>query len=136
MGDKMTKRVSKAVLAGALIASAISGIAAPAYAQRDPAYAEARASGQVGEKTDGYLGIVGASTPELQRIVNDINIKRRAVYSQKAQASNATLEEYAVTAGCQAILATAPGEKYQAPDGSWQTRGAGAPLRDSRCPAA
>ncbi|WP_279349952.1 YdbL family protein [Erythrobacter litoralis] len=109
-------------------------MASPASAQRDPAYAEARASGQVGEKMDGYLGIVGAETPALRRIVNDINIKRRAVYSKRAQANNATLEEYALTAGCQAILATSPGEKYQAPDGSWKTRGSGAPLRDSRCP--
>lgn len=135
MGDTMTKRFSRAVLAGTLVASAIGGLATPAFAQRDPAYAAARAAGQVGEKQDGYLGIVGATTPDLQRIVNDINIKRRAVYSQKAQASNATLEEYALAAGCQAILATAPGEKYQAPDGSWATRGAAAPVRDSRCPA-
>ena len=72
--------------------------------------------------------------PALRKIVNDINIKRRAVYSDRAKANNATLEEYALTAGCQAILATKPGEKYQAPNGSWETRGAGAPQRDPRCP--
>ncbi|WP_407644591.1 YdbL family protein [Erythrobacter mangrovi] len=130
----MTKRLTKAMLTGTLLATALSGIAVPAYAQRDPAYAAARSAGQVGEKMDGYLGIVGAETPELRRIVNDINIKRRAVYSERAKATNATLEEYALTAGCQAILATVPGEKYQAPDGTWATRGAGAPMRDSRCP--
>ena len=113
---------------------AIAGLAAPALAQRDPAYAAARAAGQVGEKIDGYLGIVGGGTPALQAVVNDINIKRRAVYSQKAQAANATLDEYALTAGCQAIMATRPGEKYQAPDGTWQTRGSAAPQRDARCP--
>lgn len=134
MGDFMSKRLTKAVLTGAAIATAVSGIATPAFAQRDPAYAAARAAGEVGEKMDGYLGIVGAETAELRRIVNDINIKRRAVYSERAQATNATLEEYALTAGCQAILATKPGEKYQAPDGSWQTRTAAAPMRDSRCP--
>ena len=134
MGEKMTKRISKGLLAGVAIATAIGGLATPAFAQRDPAYAAARSAGQVGEKMDGYLGIVGASTPELQRLVNDINIKRRAVYAERAKATNATLEEYALTAGCQAILATSPGEKYQAPSGSWETRGAGAPQRDSRCP--
>lgn len=134
MGNIMTKRISRAVLTGAAMATALGGMATPAFAQRDPAYAAARSSGQVGEKMDGYLGIVGASTPDLQRIVNDINIKRRAVYSERAKANNATLEEYALTAGCQAIAATTPGEKYQAPDGSWATRGAGAPMRDSRCP--
>ena len=134
MGEFMTKRLTRAVLAGAALATALGGIAAPAYAQRDPAYAAARAAGEVGEKMDGYLGIVGTETADLRRLVNDINIKRRAVYSQKAQASNATLEEYALAAGCQAILATVPGEKYQAPDGSWQTRTSAPPMRDSRCP--
>ena len=116
----------------ALIAASL--LATPALAQRDPAYEAARSSGQVGEKMDGYLGVVGASSAALQRIVDDINIKRRAVYADKARAANATLEEYALTAGCLAIARTVPGEKYQAPDGSWQTRTSAPPTRDSRCP--
>ena len=111
-------------------------VAGTAHAQaRDPAYDAARSAGKVGEKMDGYLGIVGQESAELRRIVNDINIKRRALYAQRAQAANATLQEYALTAGCLAILRTAPGEKYQAPDGSWQTRTSQPPIRDSRCPA-
>ncbi len=117
------------------IASALAALGlAVALAQRDPAYAAARAAGQVGEKMDGYLGIVGASTSELQAMVNDINNRRRALYVQRAQAESATLEQYAFTAGCVAIASTVEGEMYQAPDGSWQTRGDGPPLRDSRCP--
>ena len=119
------------IIAAAL---AFAGLATPALAQRDPAYAAARASGKVGEKVDGYLGIVGSADASLQAVVNDINIKRRAVYAERAKAANATLDEYALTAGCQAILATSPGEKYQAPDGRWQTRGRGLPQRDARCP--
>jgi len=132
---KRTKLSRKAVIAtiGAVSIATIA-IAAPALAQRDPAYEAARAEGKVGEKTDGYLAVVGASTPDLDRIVKDINIKRRAVYAEKAQAANATLEEYAFTAGCLNISRTQPGEKYQAPGGSWQTRGSGAPQRDPRCP--
>ncbi|MCA1660862.1 MAG: YdbL family protein [Novosphingobium sp.] len=101
---------------------------------RDPAYAAARASGQVGEKMDGYLGFVVTPGAALRALVDDINIKRKAAYAAKAQANNATIEEYALTSGCQLILNTRPGEKYQVPNGSWQTRGAGAPQRDSRCP--
>ncbi|MEO6153631.1 MAG: YdbL family protein [Croceibacterium sp.] len=115
-------------------ALALGGLSAPAYAQRDPAYEAARHAGVVGEKTDGYLGIAGAADASVRRMVEDINIKRRALYADKAQAAKATLEEYAITSGCLAIARTAPGEKYQAPDGAWQTRGAGAPLRDPRCP--
>ncbi|WP_371815544.1 YdbL family protein [Erythrobacter sp. JK5] len=122
------------VLAGAAGAALLGAVAVPALAQRDPAYAAARAGGQVGEQPDGYLGIVGERTPALQRLVDDINIKRRAVYSQKAQENSATLEAYALTAGCQAILRTEPGEKYMAPDGTWKTRTSAAPDRDPRCP--
>ncbi|HSF12352.1 MAG TPA: YdbL family protein [Erythrobacter sp.] len=113
---------------------AIAAFSVPALAQRDPAFDAARASGQVGEKVDGYVGIVGAETTELRRIVNDINIKRRAVYAERAQANNATIEEYALTIGCQQILKTQPGEKYQAPDGSWQTRTSAPPTRHPKCP--
>lgn len=134
MGNVMKTNLTKAALAATALATALGGLTAPAFAQRDPGYAAARSAGQVGEKMDGYLGIVGSATPGLQRIVNDINIKRRAVYSQRAKATNATIEEYALTAGCQAILNTKPGEKYQAPDGSWQTRTSAPPQRDSRCP--
>jgi uncharacterized protein YdbL (DUF1318 family) len=128
----MTMRNSLLAAAGAILAAGL--IAAPALAQRDPAYAAARASQQIGEKMDGYLGIVGAATPDLRRMVDDLNIRRRAVYAERAQAESATLEEYAFTAGCLAIARTDPGEMYQAPDGTWQQRGAGPPQRDPRCP--
>ena len=124
----------RSTAAAMALALAALGLAAPALAQRDPAYEAARASGQVGEKMDGYLGLVGAGAPSLRAIVDDLNIKRKAVYAQKAQAQHATIEEYAFTAGCLLIAQTAPGEKYQAPDGSWETRGSGAPRRDARCP--
>jgi hypothetical protein len=115
--------------------AAIAALAVPVLAQqRDPAYDAARAAGQIGEKVDGYLGIVGNETVELRRIVNDINIKRKAVYAERAQANSATIEEYALTIGCQQILKTAPGEKYQAPDGSWQTRTSAPPMRHPKCP--
>jgi uncharacterized protein len=128
----MTIRKNILIAAGAILAVGL--VAAPAMAQRDPAYSAARASQQIGEKMDGYLGIVGAATPSLQALVDDLNIRRRAVYAERAQAENATLEEYAFTAGCLAIGRTEAGEMYQAPDGTWQQRGAGAPLRDPRCP--
>jgi uncharacterized protein YdbL (DUF1318 family) len=108
--------------------------AAPALAQRDPAYAAARAAGTVGEKPDGYLGIIGDADPALQRLVNDINIKRKAIYSQKALENKVTPEAYAITAGCIAVAATVPGEKYMAPDGIWHTRTNAPPIRDPRCP--
>ena len=122
------------MLAGVFAVLAIGGLATAASAQRDPAYEAARSSGDVGEKMDGYLGIVGQPSDALQRMVNNINIKRREVYAERAKAAKATLEEYALTAGCLAIARTVPGEKYQAPDGTWQTRTSAPPMRDPRCP--
>lgn len=106
--------------------------ATPALAQRDPAYAAARAAGQVGEQPDGYLGIVGTATPELRALVNNLNIQRKKQYTDQA-AAGSTVQQMAFVTGCNLILRTAPGEKYQAPDGRWLTRGAEAPVRDPRC---
>jgi uncharacterized protein len=130
----MTKTMIRLAIGAAGAALAFGALSAPAFAQRDPAYDAARRAGVVGEKTDGYLGIAGAADAGVRKMVEDINIRRRALYAERAQAAGATLEEYAVTAACLAIARTQPGEKYQAPDGSWQTRGAGAPQRESRCP--
>lgn len=119
----------------AAAALAVAGmIPAAALAQRDPAYAAARAAGQVGEKIDGYLGYVVPPSPSLKAVIDELNIKRKAVYAEKAAAAHATVEEYALTSGCLLISQTQPGEKYQGPDGSWQTRTSSPPLRDSRCP--
>jgi len=114
-------------------AVALAGFSVPAAAQRDPAYAAARSSGQVGEQPDGYLGIVGAASAELRALVSNINIQRKAKYTQSAQASGATVEQMAFTSGCNLIEQTALGEKYRAPDGLWKTRSAAAPVRDARC---
>lgn len=129
-----TTSIRKLALGAAAVVMAVGGLSTAAMAQRDPAYENARSAGQVGEKMDGYLGIIGQPTEALQRMVNDINIKRRQIYADRAKAANATLEEYALTAGCIAIAKTVPGEKYQAPDGTWQTRSSAPPARDPRCP--
>ena len=132
MARKSTFRIAVLVLSGA----AALGSVAPVQAQagRDPVYAAARSAGQVGEKRDGYLGYVTAPGAALRAKIEDINIKRKAIYAEKAQAKGSTVEEYAFVSGCKLIADTQPGEKYEAPDGSWQTRTSAPPARDSRCP--
>jgi hypothetical protein len=124
------KPATLAIAAGVLLATGL--LATAAQAQRDPAYQAARSAGQVGEKPDGYLGIVGEETPVLRALVNNINIQRKAAYTRSA-ADSATVEQFAFTSGCNLIAKTVPGEKYQAPDGSWKTRSDAPPERDSRC---
>ena len=120
--------------AGAALAllALVSGTAA--MAQRDPAYAAARANGSVGERMDGYLGVVSASGADVRKLAADINIKRKAIYFEQASENHVTAEQYAFSAGCAAISRTAPGEKYQAPDGSWATRTSGSPQLHPECP--
>ncbi|WP_194150391.1 YdbL family protein [Sphingomonas oligophenolica] len=117
----------------ALAALSIATVSTAALAQRDPAYAAARSAGEVGEQPDGYLGVVGGGTPALKALVSNINIQRKSAYTQKASSSGATVEQMAFTSGCNLIAQTDPGEKYKAPDGTWKTRTAAAPERDSRC---
>lgn len=111
---------------------ALAGVSAAAFAQRDPAYQAARSGGEIGELPDGYLGVVGVGNPSLRALVNSINIQRKAKYTQSA-AAGATVEQMAFTSGCNLILKTVPGEKYQTPSGEWKTRSSAPPERDPRC---
>ena len=131
---KISSTMGLALAAAALMAPLIA--VGPAQAvQRDPAYAAARANGAIGEKIDGYLGIVGSPDASLRKLVDDLNIRRKASYAEKARANGVTIEEFAFAQGCILIARTEPGEKYQAPDGSWQTRGSGPARLDPRCPS-
>ncbi len=119
------------VAALALIAATI---ASPLAAQgRDPAYQAARTAGQVGEQTDGYLGTVGSQPSAITALVNSINIQRKALYTTKSAQEGSTVQQFAFTTGCNLILKTVPGEKYELPGGGWATRTAAAPTRDPRC---
>ena len=131
---KILSTAGMALAAAALMAPLVS--IGPAQAvQRDPAYAAARANGAIGEKIDGYLAIVCSPDASLRKLVDDLNIRRKASYADKARAEGVTIEEFAFAQGCILIARTSPGEKYQAPDGSWQTRGSGPARLDPRCPS-
>jgi uncharacterized protein len=117
-----------ALLLGATVTTA-------AYAQRDPAYQAARSEGLIGEMPTGYVGYVSAPSAAIDALVKDINIKRKQVYTEQALTNGVTVEEFAFRNGCRLIKEkTVAGEKYQAPDRSWKTRDASAPLLDARCP--
>ncbi|MEZ5710895.1 MAG: YdbL family protein [Blastomonas sp.] len=128
----MRDTVSKIIGTG--LAAALLSMPVTASAQRDPAYTAARSAGIIGEKSDGYLGTLGGADADTQRMVEDLNIKRKAVYTREAQEQNATVQEVAFVGGCKQISRTVPGEKYQDPNGNWQTRTAAPPQLSPRCP--
>ncbi|QJQ32853.1 YdbL family protein [Sphingomonas lacunae] len=129
--NKWVRNGSGLAVAAALLAGI--SLSTPAVAQRDPAYQAARSEGLIGEQPDGYLGIVGTPTPQLERVVNDINLRRRAHYTQEAARLQATVEQFAFTTACNLIQNLDAGLRYRAPNGTWMTRDATPPVRDSRC---
>ncbi|QNN64148.1 YdbL family protein [Sphingomonas rhizophila] len=112
-------------LAVATVAASLSLGAAPAAAQSSPAIAAARASGVVGERYDGYLGLAAGSGDNLRKIVGAVNIKRRSLYSQLAARRGVSPSEVGITAACQLFARVAVGEVYMLQDGIWRRRGPG-----------
>ena len=103
-------------------------ISTSALAQADAA-AQLRASGKVGEQADGYLGIVGSSSPELRAQVDAVNLKRRAYYTDLAARRNAKIEEVGATTACELFRTkVGPGQYYRLPDGVWRQREGNAPI--------
>ena len=97
-------------------------------AQADPA-AELRASGQVGEQADGYLGMIGSPSAELRAQVASVNLKRRAYYTELAASRNAKIEEVAATTACELFRTkVGPGQYYRLPDGIWRQREGKTPI--------
>lgn len=101
--------------------------ATPAMAQ--DAAAALRATGQVGEQADGYMGLVGSAPAEIRAQMDSINIQRRAVYTQLASQRSATIEEVAAAASCQIFRTRIqPNQYYRLTDNIWRQRNGSEPV--------
>jgi uncharacterized protein YdbL (DUF1318 family) len=84
---------------------------------------DAKAAGQVGERIDGYLGVVGSSAPaNVVQLVEQVNAERRAKYAEIAQKQGAPAEAVAQIAGKKLIERAAPGEYVMDATGQWQQK--------------
>ena len=90
-----------------------------------PAINAGRATGIVGERFDGYLGIAAPVSSALRSQVATINIQRRALYSRLAASKGASPQDVGITAGCQLLARVAVGEAYLWTDGRWRRRAPG-----------
>jgi uncharacterized protein YdbL (DUF1318 family) len=117
--------------AAALIAGAIA-FSAPSWAQaQDSAISAARTAGQVGEQADGYLGLVPGATisADLRGRVEQNNIRRRALYTQRATQRSASVNEMAAAVACEVFQGRiAVGERYRNEGGQWRQRTASNPV--------
>lgn len=82
---------------------------------------EAKSKGLVGEKPNGYLGVVGASSPEVQGLVSEVNGKRRQAYEDIAKRNRTQLDAVEALAGRKAIQNTKPGHYVEGP-GGWMKK--------------
>ncbi len=107
----MTTRVTTVLLALLLFSAA-------AYA--DGALDAARDAGVVGERRNGYVGlVVKKPTPEQKAWVEDVNKKRRAHYKKIAKKSGATVDEVAALAAQRLIEQARSGHYVQGAGDGW-----------------
>ncbi|MEO0882166.1 MAG: YdbL family protein [Pseudomonadota bacterium] len=107
------------ILAGLAIALGMSLVAPSAHAA-DAVIDAAKIAGDVGERPDGYLGLVdGSVEPAVRRRVDEINARRRALYERLARERGATVEQVGFLTGEKQIANTPSGQYYMTTSGSW-----------------
>jgi len=87
---------------------------APAFAM---SVEEAKTKGLVGEKANGYLGVVNPASQEAQSLTNEVNKKRRQAYEDIAARNRTQLDAVEALAGEKAIQNTKPGHYVEGPGG-------------------
>ena len=128
----MTRRMKLLIAAGIGI-FVVAGT--KAYAVQADAAGQLRATAQVGEQADGYLGLVGSASSDIRAQMDSVNIQRRARYTELAAQRGATIEEVAAATACQLFAShVGPGQYYRLPDGVWRQRNGNEPVpRPSHC---
>jgi uncharacterized protein YdbL (DUF1318 family) len=118
-------------LALALLGATLA-FAAPSWAQQgDNVVSQARTDGLVGEQADGYLGVVAGAqiSADLRGRVDQINIRRRALYTSRATERNASVNEMAAAVACEIFEGRiAVGERYRNEAGQWRQHTASQPV--------
>lgn len=120
------KRILQAAAATVVaLALAITPSFAEGAGSQYPALDAAKAACDIGERIDGYLGETpgGHASAEAVAEMNEVNIRRRAVYAERARANDQPLNVFArLTGERQVVKAADAGECYM-DDGGWKTRG-------------
>lgn len=85
-----------------------------------PVIEQAQRDGLVGERIDGYLGVVDQKAdPAIVRRVNEINAQRRTLYGQLARRENVPVETVARLTGEKQIAKAPSGTYVMRENASW-----------------
>ncbi len=109
-----------------ILGAAVLAMFQPAAAQT-PAVDAARSAGVVGERFDGYMGLAATPSAAVRSHVANINIRRRALYSNLAAGRGVTPQDVGLSAGCRLLARVGVGQAYMLVDGAWRRRQAGQP---------
>jgi hypothetical protein len=82
---------------------------------------QARAQGLVGEKLDGYVGVVKPSA-DAQAVASDVNSRRRAEYENISKQNSQPVSVVGKVAAETIINNLPSGSYYQGTDGSWKKK--------------
>lgn len=106
---------------GLLVAASPLGLLARhAFAQD---LTSAKRAGHLGERIDGYVGVVTREVPrEIHQLANEINARRRSEYEAIARRQNAPIDAVALLAGQKLVERASPGEWVMGADGNWRQR--------------
>lgn len=81
---------------------------------------DAKAAGLVGERPDGYLGVVPSTVPlETARLVEEINAQRRAAYADIAVKNGTSVDAVGVLTAEKLYQRAKPGDYLMNKSGQW-----------------
>lgn len=105
------------ILAAVALAPAVTVAPSPAWAQA-MSLDQAKSKGLVGEKLDGYLGVV-SNAAGVQQLVDQVNLQRKQLYKDIAAKNGIPVSAVEQLAAKKAIEKAASGEVVQSPGGGW-----------------
>lgn len=108
---KQNTRLARTIL-GVLLLTVLLGVT-PALADN---LDELRTSGAIGESVTGY---VVARDPAAQGVANNINIKRRAVYTEKAASQGVSVDQVGRVYAAEILKQVPAGTWVQNDNGAW-----------------
>lgn len=123
-------------IAAALGAIALAATTVPAAAIEDPVLDAAINQNKIGETADGYLAAVdgAALSADARARMDQLNLRRRGIYTERASQNGVTVEEYARSFACTLLPKNTPsGSSYRDQTGSWR-RNSGSVSLPSYCP--
>ncbi len=109
--------VGRRLVLGSLLAAATLTVGPRAARALD--LSQAKSNGWVGERRDGYLGVIDGAPAEARALIDGINQERRAAYNSVASSNGVPLNQVEALAGQKLIERAAPGDFIMDAAGRW-----------------